>query len=328
MAFPVQLKSKELQDARERIAKLEQENAELRMQLAELSDPAGSLLKQLGAEEYRLKASEPLHGYYALYLKHKSNSSGVIYIGHQRAGGGRPAYADALKNETEGGGPRHAWWRQVPCMLQTMYDRQFRIAGPAALVESLFGVETLLTRLVARKLGLVAGAIKITHEYGGLEVVGGLYALHPTSEVETAFRLTERHDDNRCTTCGEQGHWAHECEKEPNLKASLLLKEEKDKVKEEKDKVTEANRKAEAAGQAAQEKLAELQREVAAAREDARAAREALTASRGVGEFAKAAPAPATPPVHANEGAGRSDKVREMPFGWLLAKSAEVYWFN
>ena len=70
----------------------------------------------------------------------------------------------------------------------------------------------------------------------------------------------------------------------------------KDKVKEEKDKVTEANRKAEAAGQAAQEKLAELQREVAAAREDARAAREALTASRGVGEFAKAAPAPATPP--------------------------------
>ena len=322
MAFAVQCKSKELQEARERSEKLEQENAKLRKQLAELSDPAGSLLKQLGIQGERLKASEPLHGYYALHLKHVSHlawESGLIYIGHQRAGGGPPAYADALKNEAEGGGPRHALWLQgqVPWKLQGMYSRGFRIAGPPALVESLFGVETLLTRLVARKFGLVAGAIKITYDYGGLEVVGGLYALQPTAEVETAFRLTERHDDNRCTTCGEQGHWAHECEKEPNLKASLQLKEEKDKV-------TEANRKAEAA----EEKLAELQREVAAAREDARAAREALTASRGVGEFAKAAPAPATPPVHANEGARRSHKVHLMPFGWLLAKSAEVYWLN
>ena len=215
---------------------------------------------------YDVPPPEPAHGYYALHLECVKTGVKlhVIYVGHQRGGTeGAPEYAEALR---PGADQNHPMFEKVPARLKAKYEAGYRMYTEPALVRSLYGMETLLTRLLQRRLP------------DTVEVIGGLYALKMTPEVVTAIKVNERHDDHQCISCGKGDHTVVSHPKE--VPVDLPWNQIVEQVRQQADK-----RVAEA------ERIAKKDREAMEAKDVA------LQNAPGVGQFtqaAQAAPTPAT----------------------------------
>ena len=209
---------------------------------------------------------EPAHGYYALHMEcvKAGIKMHVIYVGHQRGDTqGAPEYAEALR---PGADQSHPMFKYVPAKLKAKYDEDFRMRTEPALMRSHYGMETLLTRLLQRRLPST------------VEVIGGLYALKRTADVVTAIKVNERHDDHVCISCGDSDHTV--ASHPEGVPSDLPWR-----------------RIVEQAGQKADAKVAEAESRAEKDRKDMEAMGVALQNSPGVGQLAKAtqaAPAPAT----------------------------------